>query len=246
VSPPPRETPPGSETPGAGSPADPERPAGTGLEEYIVGSLEDMEPAIDVSDYGIDTDEMGDIYLGIVSRHPELFYVENETEWTYYEGGEVMEVIPAYSGSKMTVARQRERFDAAFEEALEEIGAGRDSADTVALVNDWICLNTRYDTSYTDATAYNALVDGSGVCDAYSKLFALFMEHYGIKWRILMSEPMDHSWNQVLIDGQWLHVDVTWNDPVPDERGRALRDYLLMTDDEITQADEPHYDWTAA
>jgi transglutaminase/protease-like cytokinesis protein 3 len=113
-------------------------------------------------------------------------------------------------------------------------------------VNDWICINTRYDTSYTDATAYDALVGGSGVCDAYSKLFALFMERYGIEWRMLTSEAMDHSWNQVRIDGQWLHVDVTWNDPIPDERGRALRDYLLLTDDEIMNADEPHYDWTAA
>ena len=54
---------------------------------------------------------------------------------------------------------------------------------------------------------------------------------------------MNHAWNLVQLDGQWYHVDVTWDDPAPDRYGQVLHDYFLVTDQEISAGDDPHYDW---
>ena len=40
-----------------------------------------------------------------------------------------------------------------------------------------------------------------------------------------------HAWNKVKLDGNWLYIDVTWDDPLPD-RGAYVYwyDYYLVTD----------------
>jgi hypothetical protein len=65
----------------------------------------------------------------------------------------------------------------------------------------------------------------------------------GIPCRIVTSEGMNHGWNLVQLDGQWYHVDVTWDDPTPDSYGQVLHDFFLLTDEEVAAGDEPHYGW---
>ena len=47
----------------------------------------------------------------------------------------------------------------------------------------------------------------------------------------------------VKIDGQWYHVDVTWDDPVPDKPGRVSHENFLRSDDGIRSTG--HYGWTS-
>jgi transglutaminase-like putative cysteine protease len=213
------------------------------FESYLLPQLKSFALDIDVSAYGFAPEEMGDIFLMFVDDHPELFYVKNEIEWSYFEGGAVDSIQPSYTADMNTMRRQVKLFDNALEYAYEEIMPGETSAETVTAVNDWICLNAVYDETLTRYSPYDLLVDGSGVCEAYTQLFGILMNHFGIQWRKLDSDAMNHTWNQVRIDGEWLHVDVTWNDPVPDAPGRALRDYLMLTDDELSEMPEAHYDW---
>lgn len=41
----------------------------------------------------------------------------------------------------------------------------------------------------------------------------------------------NHAWNAIQIDGNWYQVDVTWDDPVPDEKGRVIYTYFNVTDE---------------
>lgn len=65
-------------------------------------------------------------------------------------------------------------------------------------------------------TAYGCLVNGKGVCSAYSQAMYLLCRAAGLKAEIVtgraQGEP--HSWNQVKLGGDWYNVDVTWDDPV--------------------------------
>lgn len=88
------------------------------------------------------------------------------------------------------------------------------------------------------ATALSVLKDGEGQCQGYSEAFAAIMIMSGIETRIISGKAFDsemrfvpHAWNQVKIDGVWYHVDVTWDDPLPDTGGDVLHTYLFRSDD---------------
>lgn len=48
------------------------------------------------------------------------------------------------------------------------------------------------------------------------------------------SAQMNHGWNIVTIDGERYHLDVTWNDPIPDQVGRLRYQYFNLSDEAMT------------
>lgn len=64
-----------------------------------------------------------------------------------------------------------------------------------------------------------------GVCQDYAELFEMMCARSGIP--CAMVSGAEHAWNRVFIDGQWLFVDATWDDPI--SRSPVLRhDYFLV------------------
>lgn len=64
-----------------------------------------------------------------------------------------------------------------------------------------------------------------GVCANYSSAFAFLCGAANIPCIIASSRTGNHSWNEVYVDGQWLTVDVTYNDAV------SGRNYCLLSTD---------------
>ena len=48
---------------------------------------------------------------------------------------------------------------------------------------------------------------------------------------------MNHAWNLIKIDGEWYHIDVTWDDPTPDLLGRVNHVFFLISDDAIASSE---------
>ena len=64
--------------------------------------------------------------------------------------------------------------------------------------------------------ASGALINRIAVCDGYSDAYQLLLAIAGIR-SIAISGTADegpHAWNLVLLQDEWYHVDVTWDDPV--------------------------------
>ena len=100
--------------------------------------------------------------------------------------------------------------------------------DKVRAVHDYLCKRIVYtpDDFYSH-TAYGALISGNAVCDGYALSFQRFMDVLGIPCYIATgvrnNEP--HAWNLVQLDGQWYHIDVTWDD----QTWGIIRDYFLIS-----------------
>lgn len=107
----------------------------------------------------------------------------------------------------------------------------------VKAIHDYIVANTAYDTTYTRYTAYNILAEGKAVCQGYAMLAYLMLKEADITVMIISGEAGGeaHGWNLVQLDGNWYHLDCTWNDPIPDVPGRVLYDFYLITDNEIAK-----------
>jgi Leucine-rich repeat (LRR) protein/transglutaminase-like putative cysteine protease len=99
-------------------------------------------------------------------------------------------------------------------------------------VHDYIVANVAYDLSYREHSAYAALVSGRAVCQGYALLMYKMLKEAGFEVRIISGRAggEDHAWNMVRLDGNWYHIDATWDDPVPDTPSTVRYDYYNRTD----------------
>lgn len=87
--------------------------------------------------------------------------------------------------------------------------------DKILKIHDYIINNTRYDINKLNDASYTALgplFNGTAVCSGYADLMAIFLTKFGLKNFKVASDT--HVWNAVLIDGEWLNIDLTWDDPI--------------------------------
>ena len=73
---------------------------------------------------------------------------------------------------------------------------------------------------------------------------AIFLNKFGIKNYKIATTPENenstgHIWNAVYINDKWLHLDITWDDPVAESgKDYLLHKYFLVTNEELQKADE--------
>lgn len=131
----------------------------------------------------------------------------------------------------------------------ELITPGMHPHQQVRVLHDWVVLNTAYDMSFTRYGADDILRDGMAVCNGYGLLLEALLTEAGFNALFVTGtihperrsgltgatlSDGGHAWNMVQLDGQWYHLDATWDDPVPDTPGRVKYTYYLLTDDQMS------------
>lgn len=113
-----------------------------------------------------------------------------------------------------------------------------DYSRAVAL-HDYIALNTYYESqlgiaAQADATT-QLLLEGRAVCDGYAHAYGLLLSLAGIENRFIIgkADGIEHIWNLAKLNGSWVHIDVTYDDPKPDKDGRVMHTYFAMSDARI-------------
>ncbi len=122
--------------------------------------------------------------------------------------------------------------------------------EKIKAIHDYIINTTQYDKDRSDKkvkkyhsdTAYGALVEHKAICGGYADAMKLFLDRMGIENYKIASE--NHIWNLVKIDGEWLHLDLTWDDPLTDTGEDVLEySYFLITTEELLtlEADQHNF-----
>lgn len=111
----------------------------------------------------------------------------------------------------------------------QEIKGSMSDYEKELAIHDWITLNSEFNMSTfsrapgsgeeSDSdTPYGVLINSSGNCWGYSSTFQLFMDMLDIECITVYGTPngngVEHSWNQVKLDGEWYCVDCAWDDPI--------------------------------
>lgn len=121
---------------------------------------------------------------------------------------------------------------------------GSNDYETVKNIHDYLVLNFVYTlpSNGRDMGVHSldqALNSGKVVCDGYAKAFYFLTNACGIETILLGGEATNdsgtesHAWNKVKINNKWYAIDVTWDDPYPDETGTVRYEYFLVTDSDI-------------
>lgn len=120
------------------------------------------------------------------------------------------------------------------------ITANMTDVEKIETIHDYLVKTIAYDESileldlskYIDHpsfTAYGALNLKVAVCSGYARAFLQIMRLLDIRAGIVSAQSIQHAWNIVYAGGEWLYLDATWNDPIPDVPGRVLRTYFLQS-----------------
>ena len=121
------------------------------------------------------------------------------------------------------------------------ITPGMTDLQMITAVHDYIVLHTKYAAGTACDVADGPILYGTGKCGGYAAAFKCYMDLLGIPCQILVSESMDHAWNQVTVGGIPYEVDVTYDDytvisnGVASENGLSHDDFMLTSAQMINQ-----------
>lgn len=112
--------------------------------------------------------------------------------------------------------------------------------EKIKAVNDYIVAKTAYseNTISSPHSAYALIAEGKAVCQGYALVAHQMLEKLGIETQYITGYVNGnelHAWNLVKVDGQWYHLDTTWNDPTPNREGVFTYNYFLVNDQQLAK-----------
>ena len=133
----------------------------------------------------------------------------------------------------------------------ESINDNMSNEEKIKAFHDYIINNTKFDTEIENSqdrlnsTSYNAyglLINHKAICGGYSDTMAIYLDKLNVpNYRISTNE---HVWNLVNLDNKWLHLDVTWDDPVvSDGTDMLMYDYYLIDTNTLLSKDTTQHNF---
>lgn len=125
--------------------------------------------------------------------------------------------------------------------------------DKIRILHDYIINHTKYDiernndktSNYDSYKANGPFKDGIATCNGYTDAMAILLSKLGVSnYKVSTTlenneEENGHIWNAVYLEGTWLHLDLTWDDPVSKNGKEYLQHkYFLITTSQLKEADK--------
>ena len=174
-------------------------------------------------------------YLTDLSNFVHPFNTFNKVNTTFTETGKItLKKDNRYTEEQINKINKKinEIYDKNYD-------ANKSIRENIKTFHDYIINNTKYDTNNTtglsdinSSTSYGVLFDGIGICSGYADAMSLFLDKMNVKNYRISSDT--HVWNLVYVDGAWLHLDLTWDDPITADGSNMLSDkYFLITTNQL-------------
>ncbi len=221
-----------------------------GAGKAVLAAARNWESQVDISGYNITKNEIDGFLVNLFNYNPDFFYVKlGQGGCSYwYSSDEIVQKIDLKYNDYTPADVQT------YQNALEKAYAEAITSDRMTEVqkaralHDYLAQHMQYDETYSKYNAYNALVEGTAVCQGYTLAYAALLAKAGIGVDYCIgAKEMDHIWNYVELDGAWYHVDVTWDDPLKDKVGYAGYKYFLCSDAQMGSEGQGgknvHYGW---
>lgn len=217
----------------------------------VAAGLKNVDSTIDISGYELPKNSAASVFSQAINNNPDLFYVSSSFSYSYNSAGYIVKFTPKYLGTAAEIEAQKDTFYAAVNSFKAQIDSSLSDAEIALQVHDNLATTVAYDydnyknnsVPAVSHTAYGALVDHVAVCDGYALAYSYLLNQcFGISTSLVTSTAMNHAWNVVKIDGNYYHVDVTYDDPVVNGGSKVYyvyHNYFLCSDDGLKQ----HYSW---
>lgn len=183
---------------------------------------------------------VNDTLLTEINNYANPFNSFSTLQTLYDDNGEItIKITKTYTDEEITTINSK--LDTMLNSIIKD---NMTTKDKLLAIHDYIINNTKYDTEknnngtskYHSNTAYGVFVDGYATCNGYADAYALALDRLGIKNYKVSSNT--HIWNAVYFDNEWLHIDLTWDDPVStDGKDYLYHKYFLVNTDQMKKED---------
>jgi len=184
-----------------------------------------------------------------INNYVHPFHSFSNIKTTLSEAGEItIHVEYLYSTEMIQQIEEKVK-----EIIANEIDVNDSYYEQIKAFHDYIINHTKYDisrneqgaSSYQSYLAYGPLFEGYATCNGYTDVMAIFLSKLNLpNYKIATtpdkndSEKEGHVWNAVYLDEEWLHLDLTWDDPVSkDGKDYLQHKYFLVDNEELKEAD---------
>lgn len=212
--------------------------------EVLYEGIQSMATSIELTQYALTMDDLVALVGEVINESPEFFYIGNQVQAYQNSDSIITTYIPDYRYSNAQVKKMQAQLDEEVNLLLSQVSDTWSDREKALYVHDYLVSQFRYDKTYTRYDIYSLFVEGTAVCQGYTLAYNYIMQLLGIPCVAVPSDTMGHIWNQIQLDGKWYHVDLTYDDPLPDIAGVARHDNFLLSDTRIsTQTNNEHEDW---
>ncbi len=117
---------------------------------------------------------------------------------------------------------------------LDELNVyDKDDYTKVKAVHDYIVKNINYDYTFSNHSAYNAIVDKSTVCQGFASLTYKMLRELGLGVRYISGTGNGgaHAWNIVKLNNKWYNLDNTWDENISNDDYISYEYFLKPSND---------------
>lgn len=202
---------------------------------------------VTVEDIDFTENDMDVCIKAYTMDHPEVFWITNRYSYGSSGNKTVIQLYSNISGEECkeritTLNNKIESIVTNIPNGLKEYHLEKYIHNTITEMCEYADGVENTDDGWEEFTVYGALVNGSSVCEGYAHAMCLLLNKVGLECYYVngYGENEPHMWNSVQVDGNWYHVDATWND---DEN--AYYNYFNLTDLQIQSDHVIAEKWTA-
>lgn len=204
----------------------------TNMELYkkLYDVVDNIENSIDISAFSVNDKDLENIQIALWNRsNYELFYIKD-----IKLSSDKKKVNFTYNYSKDVIKNMKAKFNEKVNYILNNVvKPGYTELQKELAIYKYIGENTIYNydnnSGIDTINAYSIIVNGKGICLGYANALYYLFDKVGMESYTVTSDVPFHMWNIVKIDGQYYHVDATWEGS--GTGGRGLK-YFNMTDRE--------------
>lgn len=214
----------------------------------VLESVYELPEKILVPD--LSSEELDEVFKALLNDNPDLFFLGRKCSlkselWNTFIYFEYIMTKEEYDekSAEMKICRDM---------VISQLSDPEDEWQTELEIHDYIIQNCSYkleDNDFNYSSAYGCLVNGQAACEGYSKAAKYIFDKVGIESALVSGtasgngeKPGEHMWNIVRINGDYYHLDCTWDDPVSNsDKGVRLYTYFNLSDEAIGKN---HYDFS--
>ncbi|MDO4200106.1 MAG: transglutaminase domain-containing protein [Clostridia bacterium] len=176
--------------------------------------LYDIDP-VTVKNYVMDSYQIKKVLYAVQHDHPEIFWISSAFSYYTDKNSTTLKLSSTFSKSDWQSAANE--LNKKVFNILAKIPSGYTEYEKEMFIHNYVVENCAYASRQTKDpkvfTSYGCLVENQAVCEGYSKAVQLLMCAAGIECRTIQGSRGNetHMWNLARINGEWYHVDATWN-----------------------------------
>lgn len=164
---------------------------------------------------GFNFDRLFDVFIGVLEDNPSVFYVDDRMDANIV--GEYYLVKVTYSIRRHQVKSYEEKITEFLENNFSKYRSGYSEYQKALIIHDFLVENMTYkdDGKSIRHNVIGPIFENVGVCEGFSELAKLIGDYIGVNIQCIYGDiphsDEGHMWNLVNIEGDWYHMDVTYD-----------------------------------